>query len=276
MYDSYRENGVKHGPSQNPFEDGHYQPRRAEDVFEQFFKRGSPFSFGGFTFNPFFVPHPRHHHPFKRANSFFGEDMDDFGMNGYSSRPYRPDPPKLPPIQLSLKCTLEELYSGRVRQIKVSKEVTDASGKAIQQEKTLSINVEPGWVNGTKITFEKEGNERLGMVTSDIVVVVEEIPHERFQREHHNLVLPINITLEQALVGISVSITTLDLRILSMEINEIMAPGTTRVIYGEGMPDPKRPGQRGDMIFIFNVSFPKSLTRFEKDGIRTVLSNVQY
>lgn len=47
-----------------------------------------------------------------------------------------------------------------------------------KQEKILEINVKPGWKSGTKITFEKEGDEMDPSVEpADLVFILEEKPH---------------------------------------------------------------------------------------------------
>lgn len=53
------------------------------------------------------------------------------------------------------------------------KDLADASGQVIQVEKILEINIERGWRSGTRITFEGEGNERLGHIPGDIIFELE-------------------------------------------------------------------------------------------------------
>jgi DnaJ family protein B protein 4 len=73
-------------------------------------------------------------------------------MNGRGGGP-RQDPP----IEHTLPCTLEELYKGTTKRLKISRNVTDASGRTERVTETLSVDVKPGWKRGTKVTFPKKG-----------------------------------------------------------------------------------------------------------------------
>ena len=68
-------------------------------------------------------------------------------------------PRKAPAIKRQFNCTLEDLFKGTVKKMKVTKSIMDASGKTMPVEKILTINVKPGWKDGTKITFEKVPTE---------------------------------------------------------------------------------------------------------------------
>ena len=76
-------------------------------------------------------------------------------MNGRGGGP-RQDPP----IEHALPCTLDELYKGTTKRLKISRNVTDASGRTERVTETLSVDVKPGWKKGTKVTFPKKGECR--------------------------------------------------------------------------------------------------------------------
>ena len=50
-----------------------------------------------------------------------------------------------PPIEHGLACTLEELYTGSTRKLKIARTVTDANGSSRRIEEILQIDVKPGW-----------------------------------------------------------------------------------------------------------------------------------
>lgn len=62
-----------------------------------------------------------------------------------------------PPIEHSLPCSLEELYKGSTRKMKISRTVHNAAGRPERTTEILSIDVKPGWKKGTKITFQEKG-----------------------------------------------------------------------------------------------------------------------
>jgi len=78
------------------------------------------------------------------------------GMNGKGAGP-RQDPP----IEHALPCTLEEIYKGTTKRMKISRNVTDASGRSERVTETLSVDVKPGWKRGTRVTFPKKGEHLL-------------------------------------------------------------------------------------------------------------------
>jgi len=78
------------------------------------------------------------------------------------------------------------------------------------------IPIKKGWKNGTKITFEREGDELPGVIPADIVFVLNTKPHPRFEREGDDLVYTATVPLEQALTGVEVTIQTLDGRTLKV------------------------------------------------------------
>jgi len=179
---------------------------------------------------------------------------------------------KSSPIVHRFACSLEELYTGTTKKMKVTKTIVDASGQSVPVEKVLTIDVKKGWKAGTKITFPKEGDEMPGMEPQDIVFVLEEKPHPYLKREKDDLVYTHTISLAQALTGFDVPIQTLDGRRLNIPIREVVSPSSTKIISGEGMPLQKNPNQKGNLIIKFNIVFPRHLSEQQKAQIRSALA----
>jgi len=65
----------------------------------------------------------------------------------------------------------------------------------------------------------------------------------------------------QALIGSTVEIPTLSGRTVQLKTGDsVVHPGTVRKICGEGLPYPKDPTKRGDLIVEFDVQFPDRLS----------------
>ncbi|KAL2341851.1 hypothetical protein Fmac_009791 [Flemingia macrophylla] len=62
-----------------------------------------------------------------RSGSFGGIFGDIFSSFG-EGRPMNQGPRKAPHIEKTLPCTLEELYKGTTKEMKISTEIADASG----------------------------------------------------------------------------------------------------------------------------------------------------
>lgn len=177
-----------------------------------------------------------------------------------------------PPIETPIQVSLEELATGCTRKLKICRQVLSRSGGTSREEKILSIDIKPGWKAGTKITFAQHGDQKPGIIPADIIFVIADKPHQYFKRDaDNNLLYTTKVSLRDALVGCQLQIPTIDGRVLRIQLNEVIQPGTQKRIPGEGLPLPKSPGQRGDMIVTFNVEFPTNLSMQERHELASMV-----
>lgn len=165
------------------------------------------------------------------------------------------------PTSFPLELSLEDLYGGAKKRLKISRSrVVEAPTHRLRQEdKLVEVDVKPGWKAGTKVTFEREGDERPGMVPGDIVFVVSEKPHDQFQREGDNLVYVHQCSLKDALCASSITVPCLDRQRKTMTVDisqDAITPDYVKCVKGQGMPISKKPGQRGDLLIRFDIHFP--------------------
>lgn len=242
-----------------------FNPRSADDIFAEFFGGSSPF--GGMGGGPGMRD--------SRFGSLFGDNIfSSFGGDGggvpmHQSAAQR----KAAPIEQTLPCSLEDLYKGATKKMKISREIADASGKTMPVEEILTINIKSGWKKGTKITFPEKGNEQPGITPADLVFIIDEKPHKVFTRDGNDLVYTQKITLAEALTGYTVHLTTLDGRSLSVPINTPINPNYEEVVPREGMPLPKDPSKKGNLRIRFDIKFPSRLTTSQKGGIKELLGS---
>lgn len=102
-----------------------------------------------------------------------------------------------PPVEHDLYVTLEEINSGCVKKMKISRRVLQPDGTPKKEDKYVSISVKPGWKSGTKVTFQKEGDQTKGKIPSDIVFIIRDKPHPLFRREGSDLRYTARLTLKQ-------------------------------------------------------------------------------
>uniref|UniRef100_A0A5B7BNG0 J domain-containing protein n=1 Tax=Davidia involucrata TaxID=16924 RepID=A0A5B7BNG0_DAVIN len=268
IYDQYGEEGLKDMPPPGSSGNGGFpngfNPRNAEDIFAEFFG-SSPFGFGSAGAG--------------RSMRFQSDGGGMFGGFGGSENIFRTYsegvgasvPKKPPPVESKLPCSLEELYNGSTRKMKISRTVVDANGQLTPETEILTIDVKPGWKKGTKITFPDKGNEQLNQLPADLVFVIDEKPHNFYKRDCNDLIVNHSVSLAEALAGTTVNLTTLDGRNLSIPVTDIVNPGYELVIAREGMPIAKERGNRGDLRIQFEVKFPTRLTPEQKAGLRRAL-----
>ncbi|XP_061355035.1 uncharacterized protein LOC133299586 isoform X2 [Gastrolobium bilobum] len=243
-----------------------FNPRNADDVFAEFFGFSSPF--GGMSGRGGGGGGMRS----RFSGGMFGDDVfRSFGEGG-GVHMNQGAPRKAPPIENKLPCTLEDIYKGTTKKMKISREIADASGKTMPVEEILTINVKPGWKKGTKITFPEKGNEQPNVTPADLVFIIDEKPHGVFTRDGNDLIVTQKISLVEALTGYTMHLTTLDGRNLNIPINNVIHPNYEEVVPGEGMPIPKDPSKKGNLRIKFNIKFPTRITDEQKAGIRKLLA----
>ena len=81
--------------------------------------------------------------------------------------------------------------------MKISRRVVNNDGTARKEEKVLTINVKPGWKSGTKITFQREGDQAPNKIPADIVFIIRDKPHPNFKREGSDLKHTCRLTLKE-------------------------------------------------------------------------------
>ncbi|KAI9265025.1 hypothetical protein BDA99DRAFT_40790 [Phascolomyces articulosus] len=256
-----------------------FHPSDADDIFKHFFASMGGMGGGGGGGMGGGIP---------RGTRMYTDDDDDmmgggaggmpggFGFGGGMPRGTRraqQQPQKPPAIKRPLPISLEDLYKGTTKRLKVTRKIRDgATGRTVNTDKILTIDVKPGWKAGTKIRFPGEGDELENGQTQDIEFIVEEKPHPTFKREGDNLRTTVTLSLVEALTGFSKTITTLDGRKLGVNnSNTVVQPGQESTVSNEGMPNSKT-GRKGNLIIRYDVKFPTSLTSSQKEAIKNAFN----
>ncbi|XP_020589820.1 dnaJ homolog subfamily B member 1-like [Phalaenopsis equestris] len=263
IYDEYGEEGLKgNAPSrsqrttsyragssgQNIFP---FNSRTAEEIFAEAFQK---------DFDLAYMPRPK-------PTRFRAEATNSQGVNVEAANMAQ----KAPAIERKLACSLEELYKGSTRKIKISRNVITSHGESVARSEMLVIDVKPGWKKGTKITFPKMGDEEANMIPADIVFEIDENPHAMYKRVGNDLVVLQNLSLADAIGGTTFKLRTLDERDLTIQLANIVSPGYELLIANEGMPIAREPGSKGHLRIKFDVIFPSTLTEQQRTGIRNIL-----
>lgn len=282
IYDKYGEEGLKNGP---PPESGfqgsapgggnfHYEFQgNPRDTFRMFFGGDDPFasffSGGGGGGGGFGGPGPSRMFHFGGHPGQEEMDVDDdgyghFGGHMGGGRPQRKRQDSA--VVRELPVSLEDIYKGATKKLKITRRVLSNDGRSTRTEdKILTIDVKPGWKAGTKITFPKEGDQTPNNIPADVVFVIKDKPHSVFTREGSDIRYKAKISLKDALCGTTLQIPTIDGRKIPLRLREVVKPHTVKRIQGEGLPIPKQPGKRGDLIIDFDVVFPNQISSTAKE-----------
>lgn len=131
--------------------------------------------------------------------------------------------------------------------------------KVTNERKILEVNVYPGMKEGQKVVFEGEGDQAPDIIPGDVIFIIEEKAHPLYTRKGDDLLHEQKIDLLTALAGGEVAFKHVSGEWLKLDIlpGEVIAPQSTKVISGKGMPIPKH-GGFGNLIVKFDVEFPKN------------------
>ena len=173
-------------------------------------------------------------------------------------------------VQRPLPVTLEDLFTGTKKKLKINRRVLqDADGSVRQEHEVVEIDVKPGWKAGTKITFAGKGDRVIsGAPAQTIQFVLEEKPHARFTRSGNDLTETVRVSLRQALSGIDKSTVGIDGQTIRIQLPSA-TPQTVKRLVGHGMP--KKGGGRGDLNIRFDINFP-ALRQEDRAKIDAILA----
>eukprot|EP01034_Spumella_vulgaris_P031217 gene31217-38574_t len=246
IYDQFGYEGLRDGaPNSDGEAMGAYSYKNnAQEIFEGFFGTKNPFATFGFETAPF------------------------------ASKLNKPGPAKGKPVIFNLECTLKELYNGCSKKFNITRKRFNPIGELVDDTKTLTIVIKPGWKKGTKVSFVNEGDEGPNSIPADLQFIIQEKENSDvgWVRDGDNLVYTYRLSLSDALTDCSLQIPTLDQRIISLACPEVVSPYYEKLIQGEGMPLAKKVG-KGDLIVKFHILFPKYLNMTKRNKLKELLAN---
>ena len=139
----------------------------------------------------------------------------------------------------------------------------DANGMIIREE-TVEIEIPPGVTDGVQLKVSGKGNEAPGDgIPGDILVVIQEMPHEKLKREGSNLHYDLYISMAEAALGSTKEIDTLTGKV-RIKIDEGTQSGKILRLRGKGVQSLDRYG-KGDLLVHINVWTPKKLSKEQRD-----------
>ncbi|XP_063540973.1 dnaJ homolog subfamily B member 13-like [Cydia strobilella] len=235
-------------------------------VFDQYgeegLKRGVP------SPTEYIQPYAYHGDPLKTFHDFFGTTNPYANLLDYYENP----PPmfesplgrgykeKDVTIFRPLSLSLEEIYKGGLKKMKIQRLVfTDETCSELKlREKVLSIPFAPGIYPNTEILFKSEGDQGPTRIPADVIFVTEDRPHDTYVRcGLSDLLIVKQVSLEEALCGLDITLKTLDDRVVRTKISDVITPTYEKVIDDEGLPVPACPKKaKGNLVIRFKIDFP--------------------
>ena len=107
-----------------------------------------------------------------RGSGGFGSGAaDPFGTGGSGPREATPE---VTTVERMLPLTLEELYGGVTKKMKIKRKAFDETGKRTTTDQILEVPIKPGLKKGSKIKFKGVGDQEEGG-KQDLHFIVEEV-----------------------------------------------------------------------------------------------------
>ena len=139
----------------------------------------------------------------------------------------------------------------------------DAQGLLIKEE-TVSISIPAGVTEGVQLKVGGKGNEAPGKnsIAGDLLVLIEEIPHETLKREGTNIHYDLYVNFSEAVLGTSKEVDTVSGKV-KIKIDGGTQSGKILRLKGKGLPSIERYGT-GDFLIHINVWTPQELDKTQK------------
>jgi DnaJ homolog subfamily B member 4 len=153
-------------------------------------------------------------------------------------------------IERDIEFSLEELYRGCQKKLRVRDVIQTRFGPS-DIEKTVTIDVKPGWKEGTRITFKATTEFPLS-----ITFTVKEKKHRYFERRGDDLRWKCRLTKKQVANGVVVKVPLLDgNKLVFNSKDDEVRNGAKRLFKGAGMPIARgsKEGSMGDLVVKFEV-----------------------
>lgn len=148
--------------------------------------------------------------------------------------------------------------------VEVTAKCTSCHGSGlVSGEETITINIPAGVSEGMQLSMSGKGNAApRGGIPGDLIILIEEIPHETLKRDGINVIYDLYINFVDAALGTSAEIPTIDGK-AKIKIDAGTQAGKILRLKGKGVPEVNS-YHRGDQLVYVNVWTPKALSAEEK------------
>jgi len=155
-------------------------------------------------------------------------------------------------MEAEVEITLEEAFHGTTR-------VLERDGRRIR------VKIPPGAQSGSRVKIAGKGGPSYGGSSpGDLYLNITVKPHPVFRREGDNLRCNADVDLYTAVLGGQLRVPTLNGDV-SLKIPAGTNSGKTFRLRGKGIPNPRNPKQRGDLLATVQVQVPQRLGARERE-----------
>ena len=138
----------------------------------------------------------------------------------------------------------------------------------VKKSDEVSLNIPAGVEDGMQLSVSGKGNlAPKGGIAGDLIVLVEEIPHDVLKRDGKNLHYDLFISYSDAVLGSNPEIQTLSSKV-KIKLEQGIQSGKILRLRGKGLPSVDQYGN-GDLLIHVNVWTPQELNEEQKKFFET-------
>ena len=132
------------------------------------------------------------------------------------------------------------------------------------RSENLTVKIPKGLISGKQLRLAGKGNPSpYGGPPGDLYIKSKVLDDPKFSTKQYDLYLNQELKLSEAILGVTVSVPTIDDKQLSLKIPPGTKHGTKMRLSGHGLPDMKG-NHKGDLYVRIQVKIPKNLTAEQK------------
>lgn len=137
----------------------------------------------------------------------------------------------------------------------------------IKKEEVITIDIPGGVEDGMQLSVSGKGNAGpKDGIAGDLIVLIEELPHDTIKRDGVNLLYDLYLNFCDAALGTSVEIPTISGKV-KIKIEPGTQSGKVLRLKGKGVPNIQGYGGSGDFLIYVNVWTPQTLSKDEKNTL---------
>lgn len=145
----------------------------------------------------------------------------------------------------------------------------------VRGEETISINIPAGVSEGMQLSMSGKGNAAArGGIPGDLIILIEEIPHESLKRDGVNVIHDLYINFADAALGTTVEIPTIDGK-AKIKIDAGTQGGKILRLKGKGVPEVNS-YHKGDQLVYVNVWTPKAVSAEERSLLEKLKGSANF
>jgi molecular chaperone DnaJ len=160
--------------------------------------------------------------------------------------------------------------------VEITAKCTTCKGDGLMRgEETITINIPAGVSEGMQLSMSGKGNAApRGGIPGDLIILIEEIPHETLKRDGINVIYDLYINFVDATLGNSIEIPTIDGK-AKIKIDPGTQAGRILRLKGKGVPEVNS-YHKGDQLVYVNVWTPKTVSQEERELLEKLKSSPNF